>query len=154
MRGRSKPTAFPPTNRSSAMWPGRRDALCRRRIGLLPAVRLVARADQQHRMVLAGDDRGIYGEYASSELVQSQYRAQTFVQFIACFSGRDCSRELSVNSGTAPSPRAGPGRFGRPLLLPRRPVPDLGRLDEENPPVDTGHNPPGSPKRIFRKWEV
>jgi len=24
---------------------------------------IVARADQQHRMVLAGDDRGVYGEY-------------------------------------------------------------------------------------------
>jgi hypothetical protein len=28
----------------------------------------VARADQQHRMVLAGDDRGIYGEYALKQI--------------------------------------------------------------------------------------
>ena len=36
---------------------------------------LAARADQQHAWVLAGDDRGVYGDYAPKqpiELVQSQ----------------------------------------------------------------------------------
>jgi hypothetical protein len=29
---------------------------------------LVARADQQHALVLAGDDRGIYGEYTPKQI--------------------------------------------------------------------------------------
>jgi hypothetical protein len=29
---------------------------------------LVARADQQHAWILAGDDRGIYGEYAPKQI--------------------------------------------------------------------------------------
>jgi len=29
---------------------------------------LVARADQQHALVLAGDDRGIYGEYPPKQI--------------------------------------------------------------------------------------
>ena len=31
---------------------------------------LIARADQQHAWVLAGDDRGVYGEYTPACLVQ------------------------------------------------------------------------------------
>ena len=46
---------------------------------------LVARADQQHAWVLAGNDRGIYGDYAPKqiaiELLQSQYRAPKFMHF-------------------------------------------------------------------------
>lgn len=32
------------------------------------AVRLAARADQQHRWVLRGDQRGVYGEYPVADL--------------------------------------------------------------------------------------
>jgi hypothetical protein len=36
------------------------------------AARLAARADQQHRWVLCGDERGIYGEYPVADLFRER----------------------------------------------------------------------------------
>ena len=52
---------------------------------------LVARADQQHAWVLAGDDRGTDGDYHQSkslELARSEYRAPAFMQVRGDFQAR------------------------------------------------------------------
>jgi flagellin-like protein len=47
----------------------RREAEARR------AAEVAARAEQQHRWVLRGDDRGIYGEYPVADLFSKRHRS-------------------------------------------------------------------------------
>jgi type II secretory pathway pseudopilin PulG len=49
----------------------RKDAALRR------AAQLAARADQQHRWVLRGDERGVYGEYPVADLFRAPRWSQT-----------------------------------------------------------------------------